>query len=122
MNFRREIRSLYILTAACICAIVAILLGGLLAPRLARDQASDETIILDAGGPRTNANPNVVNPPPKGGVKTVPTLQPDNNDDAFCIQVITPARNPATGEIRDFPTPCDVPEGWIPVSNINNPQ
>ena len=32
----------------------------------------------------------------------------------ICIQVITPARNPQTGEVRDFPTPCDVPEGWIP--------
>lgn len=29
-----------------------------------------------------------------------------------CIQVITPARNPQTGEVKDFPTPCDVPEGW----------
>lgn len=30
----------------------------------------------------------------------------------FCIQVITPARNPETGEIHEFPTPCDVPDGW----------
>jgi hypothetical protein len=30
-----------------------------------------------------------------------------------CIQVITPARNPLTGECRVFPTPCDVPDGWI---------
>lgn len=29
-----------------------------------------------------------------------------------CIQVITPARNPQTGEVKNFPTPCDVPEGW----------
>lgn len=29
-----------------------------------------------------------------------------------CIQVITPARNERTGECREFPTPCDVPEGW----------
>ncbi len=29
-----------------------------------------------------------------------------------CIQVITPAKNLTTGEIKDFPTPCDVPEGW----------
>jgi hypothetical protein len=29
-----------------------------------------------------------------------------------CIQVITSARNKETGEVRDFPTPCDVPEGW----------
>lgn len=33
----------------------------------------------------------------------------------FCAQVITPARNPKTGETRDFPTPCDVPEEWKPV-------
>ncbi len=30
-----------------------------------------------------------------------------------CIQVITPAQNQTTGEIKDFPTPCDVPEGWV---------
>ncbi len=33
----------------------------------------------------------------------------------FCIQVITAAKNPETGECREFPTPCDVPEGWIPL-------
>ncbi|KKR02565.1 MAG: hypothetical protein UT29_C0001G0045 [Candidatus Yanofskybacteria bacterium GW2011_GWA1_39_13] len=32
-----------------------------------------------------------------------------------CIQVITPARNLQTGEIRDFPTPCDVPPGWVKI-------
>ena len=31
----------------------------------------------------------------------------------FCTQVITRARNPQTGETREFPTPCDVPEGWV---------
>ncbi|MBN2361884.1 MAG: hypothetical protein JXR83_20705 [Deltaproteobacteria bacterium] len=31
-----------------------------------------------------------------------------------CIQVITPAMNPDTGECVEFPTPCDVPEGWGP--------
>ena len=34
------------------------------------------------------------------------------NGDVACIQVITAARNPQTGETKDFPTPCDVPEGW----------
>lgn len=29
-----------------------------------------------------------------------------------CIQVIAQAKNPQTGEMRDFPTPCDIPEGW----------
>jgi hypothetical protein len=36
----------------------------------------------------------------------------DQPEDEFCIQVITEARNPETGIITDFPTPCDVPEGW----------
>lgn len=35
-----------------------------------------------------------------------------DEEGVVCIQVITPARNPQTGEVRDFPTPCDVPEGW----------
>jgi hypothetical protein len=33
-----------------------------------------------------------------------------------CIQVIQSAKNLKTGEIRDFPTPCDVPEGWVKVT------
>lgn len=33
-----------------------------------------------------------------------------------CIQVISPARNPRTGECRNFATPCDVPEGWESVT------
>jgi hypothetical protein len=34
-----------------------------------------------------------------------------------CIQVITYARNPGTGRIAEFPTPCDVPPGWEIVSS-----
>lgn len=33
-------------------------------------------------------------------------------ENRICIQVVTPARNQETGEVRNFPTPCDVPEGW----------
>ena len=35
-----------------------------------------------------------------------------DEEEVFCIQVITPARNIDTGEIYEFPTPCDVPDGW----------
>ncbi len=45
----------------------------------------------------------------KGGKAPLPE---DNGGGAACIQVITPARNIETGEVRDFPTPCDVPQGW----------
>jgi len=31
---------------------------------------------------------------------------------AACIQVVTTAQNKTTREIREFPTPCNVPEGW----------
>ena len=33
-------------------------------------------------------------------------------DGKLCAQVITTARNIETGEIKDYPTPCDIPEGW----------
>jgi len=35
----------------------------------------------------------------------------------MCAQVVTPARNPKTGDIKEFPTPCDVPEGWVVIEN-----
>lgn len=58
-----------------------------------------------------------------GGVVIVVTLggvwfgyttltEKDADSDHMCAQVITDARNPETGEVREFPTPCDVPDGW----------
>lgn len=43
------------------------------------------------------------------------SFQPGQNNfikPEVCIQVITPAKDPVTDEIREFPTPCDVPNGW----------
>jgi hypothetical protein len=37
-----------------------------------------------------------------------------------CAQVVTDGRNPATGEIKSFPTPCDVPEGWDTLEGSGN--
>ena len=34
------------------------------------------------------------------------------------IQPIQRARNPITGEIRDFPTPSSVPIGWQQINNL----
>jgi hypothetical protein len=51
---------------------------------------------------------------------TVPTLTVSTSttpSDTVCAQVITPARNPDTGDIREFPTPCDVPKGWEVIQN-----
>lgn len=43
--------------------------------------------------------------------EVTPTPVPVGEPEA-CVQVVTPAKNPATGECQEFPTPCDVPEGW----------
>jgi hypothetical protein len=43
--------------------------------------------------------------------KTTPTQE------TICAQVITPAINPDTKEIKEFPTPCDVPKGWDVIEN-----
>ena len=44
-------------------------------------------------------------------------LPPASEQERVCIQVITPAKNPTTGECREFPTPCDVPSGWTKVTS-----
>lgn len=36
----------------------------------------------------------------------------DKNRGENCIDVITDARNPETGEIKEFSNICDIPEGW----------
>ncbi len=41
------------------------------------------------------------------------------NNDEVCIQIITPAKNIKTGECKEFPTPCDVPEGWEKVGSCS---
>ncbi len=38
----------------------------------------------------------------------------------ICIQMITPARNPKSGECKEFPTPCDVPPSWEKVDSCEN--
>ncbi|MEK9176844.1 MAG: hypothetical protein AAB923_00955 [Patescibacteria group bacterium] len=35
----------------------------------------------------------------------------------YCAQVITSARDPETGKIREFPTSCSVPPGWEVIEN-----
>jgi hypothetical protein len=39
------------------------------------------------------------------------------NEGEYCAKVITPARNPETGDIKEFPTTCSVPEGWELIEN-----
>jgi len=36
----------------------------------------------------------------------------NGQEDGVCIQVISYAENPGTGECQQFSTPCDIPDGW----------
>lgn len=40
------------------------------------------------------------------------SLEENTDSPMDCVEVLTPAVNDQTGELRDFPTPCDVPAGW----------
>jgi hypothetical protein len=42
-------------------------------------------------------------------------------ENMICAQVVVSARNVQTGEVKEFPTPCDVPEGWEPITPVNYP-
>ena len=37
-----------------------------------------------------------------------------------CAQVITFARNPSTGQLQFFSSPCSVPSGWVTISQSSN--
>lgn len=46
-----------------------------------------------------------------------PKAETVTSDSELCAQVITSARNPETGDIQEFPTPCDVPKKWEVIQN-----
>ncbi len=39
-----------------------------------------------------------------------------------CIEVIQEAKNPITGQVKTFPTPCEVPLGWQKITQVANPK
>ncbi len=45
-------------------------------------------------------------------IRKLKELRKAIKEERVCAQVITPAINPETGECKEFPTPCDVPENW----------
>ena len=53
---------------------------------------------------------------PEGVFAAIPVNSPPT---AVCIQVLAPARNPLTNECRVFPTPCDIPDGWVRTTSCN---
>ena len=62
------------------------------------------------------------------GAKIIPTKKTNRNnsakatDSSVCIQKTTYAKNPQTEECKQFPTPCNVPDGWNIVENCKKIQ
>ncbi len=107
MQFQKEIKTPYLLGGIGLCLVVAVVLAYIFAPHLLKTQViEDEPITIGASTNNPDAQGMDTHKPPHGLVRpTVPKK-------TACAEVITPAKNPDTQEIRDFPTPCDVPEGW----------
>lgn len=76
-------------------------------PVLKRKSSQSET-------PQPETKPSEEDKPPvlKRPDATETRKNQENRNEVICVQVITKAKNPQTGEVRDFPTPCDVPNGW----------
>ncbi len=64
-------------------------------------------------------NPTTVVPTPVISLYPTTSENKPTEEPEMCAQVITSARNSKTGECKDFPTPCDVPEGWEKVASCN---
>lgn len=102
-----EIKTPYLLGGIGLCLVVAVVLAYLFAPRLVKTQViDDEPITIGTGANASDAQGTDINKPPQGFVRPTPPKK------TACAEVITVAKNPDTQEIRDFPTPCDIPEGW----------
>lgn len=107
-NLPTDIPPRRLATAAAGLIGLGIIAGAFLGPKLAPKIFIDDGYTSDQKTPTPVFEGQEINRPPQGFTRPSGTA---------CIQVITPAKNTQTGEIRDFPTPCDVPEGWEKISD-----
>lgn len=93
-----------------------------------KDNYGIETLIIRKLGTKFAPLPKSI-PSPKMPLPKPTTSFPKSPEfvkPSICLQVITPAYNPRNpSECKEFPTPCDVPRGWVktdkcPVSNIKS--
>lgn len=90
-------------------AVVLVLLAGLVGSVYLVNRTETFKFLPKAFAPFAKQSPSPVPKPVSGPI---------------CIQVITPAKKIATdgaSECREFPTPCDVPAGWVKVDKCSSP-
>ncbi len=100
----KDIKPLHLALAGILCVSLGLWLGYSFAPQVGPEVVEED--ILNYQLPENTTLPS-------------PTTEiPGSTGEQVCAQVITQAKNPLTGEVKDFPTPCDVPSGWIVVENL----
>lgn len=121
---QKQISAKILLGGIGVAVFVGVAMAIYFAPYLGRNNGITESVEYENFAPKFESNE--VNAPPTGKatpkktnpVSPSPTPNPSFGVDGggrACIQVVTTARHTFTGEIRDFPTPCDVPDGWEPI-------
>ncbi len=103
----KDIKYTYLVFGAILCASIGAWIGYGFSPKVGPKTIEQETLNYQLP---ENSDPATV----------IPERKNINSADSeiLCAQVITTAKNPLTGETKDFPTPCDIPAGWTIVENL----
>lgn len=112
MNIHGEVPTKYLVFGIILCICIGIVVAYFSYPKLDPITLPEEAIQYQLP---QKPERNIVEQQVPDDIKN--RDQTKNEQESFCIQVITTAKDPITGETKDFPTPCDVPEGWIIVEN-----
>ncbi len=109
------------ITTLLYLVLAAVIIGSLVAYLITKTSRQEQAADLRPGLTETQ----VISPlAPDNSAETLPSNnkstqapEPTENGERLCVQIITPAKDPVTGRTEEFPTPCDVPEGWEIINN-----
>jgi hypothetical protein len=96
-----EVPTIKFIGFAIVMIAISVLVGYMFSRSRPTQLPSNEVEIIDSSS-KTSVPADTATAPEKLRIER----------DVMCAQVITVAENPSTGDIREFPTPCDVPPGW----------
>lgn len=112
MMLRERVNTKIFIILLALAIVVGLALAKLMYPKLpAPVQEKKETQSSSDTVPFIFPEQETFHPVKKAPAQTPPPAEPKKEKE-FCAQVITSAVNKQTLEIRQFSTPCDVPEGW----------
>lgn len=112
MDIQKEVPTKYLVFGIILCVCIGIVIAYFSYPKLDPITLPEEAIQYQLP---QKPERNIVEQQVPDYIKN--REQTQIGEETYCIQVITTAKDPISGESKDFPTPCDVPEGWIIVEN-----